>query len=189
MLTCASSVTNHTKPQIVERTSQTHSVISSRATFLVCQISMSSVINHWTNARQHEIYLLNIWWHTGNVFLYTSAFFPFTPLALLRFSSTLLPVLRGGWVGAGAGAGFPALTTGLVTFTILWPIAPTTINWEGTVIRQSINQSINQSIDQSINQSINQSMCQSVSQSISRPFLSSLVPLFQNKSSRKTFHV
>ena len=59
MLPCVCSVIDHSRRQNVVRTSVTHSATPHLPLFCSYHILTSSVIYYWTDARQHEIYLLN----------------------------------------------------------------------------------------------------------------------------------
>ena len=59
MLPCVCSVIDHRGRQNVVRTSVTHSAAPRVPLFCSYYILTSSVIYYWTDARQHEIYLLN----------------------------------------------------------------------------------------------------------------------------------
>jgi len=52
------SVMDHRRHRNMVRTSVTHLPNGSCSTFCSCLILMPTMINHWTNAWQHEIYLL-----------------------------------------------------------------------------------------------------------------------------------
>ena len=58
MLLCVCSVIDHRGRHNVARTSVTRSAIASVPHFCSYNIFMSSVINYWTDARQHGTYLL-----------------------------------------------------------------------------------------------------------------------------------
>ena len=61
MLPCVCSVIDHRGRQNVVRTSVTHSAAPRVQLFCSYHILTSSVIYYWTDARQHGIYLLNIY--------------------------------------------------------------------------------------------------------------------------------